>query len=69
VIATCSGRAKQVPDVLFEVTLIYSQEDTPTAESNAAVVRFKTDKLPKGLDSRSRSRHPRGPGPLKSPVS
>ena len=68
-IATCSGRAKEVPDVLLEVTLIYSREDTPTAETNAAVVRLKMDKLPKGLDSRSRSRHPVGPGPSKSPAS
>ena len=69
VIATCSGRAKEVPDVPLEVTLIYSQDDAPMAETKAAVVRLKTDKLPKGLDSRSRSRHPVGPGPSKSPAS
>lgn len=68
-IATCSGRARQVPDVLLEVTLIYSQDDTPAPELNADVVRLKTDKLPRGLDSRSRSRPPIGAGPTKSPAS
>lgn len=54
--ATCSGTAREAPDVTFEVTLIYSQEDAPAAEARGAVVKLN-DKLPKGLDSRSRPRH------------
>ena len=42
----------------FEATLIYSQEDAPAAEARCAVVKLNADKLPKGLDSRSRPRHP-----------
>lgn len=64
--ATCSGTARQAPDVMFEATLIYSQEDQPAAETRRAVVKLN-DKLPKGLDSRSRPRH--FPGPPKSPAS
>ncbi|MEK9281662.1 MULTISPECIES: hypothetical protein [unclassified Bradyrhizobium] len=56
--ATCSGTAKEAPDVKFEATLIYSQEDTPVTDVKGAVVKLNSDKLPKGLDSRSRSRHP-----------
>ena len=54
--ATCSGTAREAPDVMFEVTLIYSQEDAPAVEARGAVVKLN-DKLPKGLDSRSRPRH------------
>ncbi|WBL80277.1 hypothetical protein I3J27_07580 [Bradyrhizobium xenonodulans] len=65
--ATCSGRAKEAPDVKFEATLIYSQEDAPAADAKCEVVKLNADKLPKGLDSRSRSRHPFAP--TKTPVS
>lgn len=54
----CSGTAKEAPDVKFEATLIYSQEDAPAADTRCAVVKLNTDKLPKGLDGRSRGRHP-----------
>lgn len=64
--ATCSGTARQAPDVSFEVTLIYSQENVPTAEARGAVVRLN-DKLPKGLDSRSRGRPL--PAPCRPPAS
>ena len=65
-LATCSGKAKQVPDVMFEVTLIYCQEDAPAAEPRSAVVKLN-DKLPKGLDRRSRGRHfPATPKPPPS---
>ena len=67
--ATCSGRAKEAPDVLFEATLIYSQDDERETDGKCAVVRLKADKLPKGMDSRSRSRPPFPPGPSKSPGS
>jgi hypothetical protein len=67
--ATCSGRAKEAPDVLFEATLIYSQDDERATDGKCAVVRLKADKLPKGMDSRSRSRPPFLPGPSKSPGS
>jgi hypothetical protein len=66
-VATCSGKAKQAPDVKFEATLIYSQEDARAAEARGAVVKLNSDKLPKGFDSRSRSRHPLTPS--KAPVS
>lgn len=65
--ATCSGTARQAPEVMFEATLIYSQEDVPAADDRGAVVKLKADKLPKGLDGRSRSRHPFTPP--KTPVS
>ncbi|MBH5399968.1 hypothetical protein HZZ13_19555 [Bradyrhizobium sp. CNPSo 4010] len=56
--ATCSGTARQAPDVRFEATLIYSQDEAPAPDARCAVVKLKADKLPKGLDSRSRPRHP-----------
>lgn len=56
--ATCSGTARQVPDVTFEATLIYSQEDGSVADPRCEIVKLNADKLPKGFDSRSRSRHP-----------
>jgi hypothetical protein len=65
-VATCSGTAREAPDIKFEATLIYSQEDTPAADARCAVVKLNADKLPKGLDSRSRSRHPPAP---KAPAS
>ncbi|WGD50692.1 hypothetical protein QA641_34665 [Bradyrhizobium sp. CB1650] len=56
--ATCSGTAREAPDVKFEATLIYSQEDAPVADAKCAVVKLNADKPPKGHDSRSRPRHP-----------
>jgi hypothetical protein len=64
--ATCSGTAREAPDVKFEATLIYSQEDAPAA-TRAAVVKLNADRLPKGLDARSRPRHPITPP--KTPIS
>lgn len=54
--ATCSGTARQAPEVRFEATLIYSQEEAPAPDPRGAVVKLKADKLPKRLDSRSRGR-------------
>lgn len=65
-LATCSGKAKQAPDVPFEVTLIFCQEDAPAVETRSAVVKLN-DKLPKGLDSRSRPRQ--FPLPPRPPAS
>ncbi|MCP3373913.1 hypothetical protein [Bradyrhizobium cajani] len=56
--ATCSGKARQAPDVTFEATLIYSREDTPAADARCAVVKLNADKLPRGGDSRARPRPP-----------
>ena len=66
-VASCSGTAKEAPDVKFEATLIYSQEDAPASDARGAVVRLNADKLPRGLDSRSRPR----PSftPAKTPLS
>jgi hypothetical protein len=66
-VATCSGTAKEAPDVNFEATLIYSQEDARVADAKCAVVKLNADKLPKGLDGRSRPRHPFTPP--KAPLS
>ena len=66
-VATCSGTAREAPDVKFEATLIYSQEDAPAADAKCAVVKLNADKLPKGPDSRSRPRHP--PAPSRPPAS
>ena len=55
-VATCSGTAREAPDVKFEATLIYSQEDAPAADVRRAVVQLKADKLPKGLDRPSDTR-------------
>ena len=57
-VATCSGTAKEAPDVNFEATLIYCQEEAPAADARGAVVKLNADKLPRGFDSRSRQRHP-----------
>lgn len=65
-VATCSGTAKEAPEVKFECTLIYSQEDAPAADPKCAVEKLNADKLPKGLDSRSRPRHPFLQGSVRS---
>ncbi|MDA9509358.1 hypothetical protein XI09_32920 [Bradyrhizobium sp. CCBAU 11386] len=65
--ATCSGTARQAPDIKFEATLIYSQEDAPPADARCAIVKLNADRLPKGLDSRSRPHHPFAPP--RTPVS
>jgi hypothetical protein len=67
--ATCSGTAKQAPEILFEATLIYSQEESRAPDAKCDVVKLRAGKLPKSLDSRSRPRHPLAPGPSKSPAS
>ncbi|WP_027524895.1 hypothetical protein [Bradyrhizobium sp. Ec3.3] len=67
--ATCSGHANEAPEVLFEATLIYSQNEVPATDAKCAVVKLKPDKLPKAMDSRSRPRPPRVPGPSKSPLT
>ncbi|MDA9444548.1 hypothetical protein XH98_36850 [Bradyrhizobium sp. CCBAU 51745] len=66
-VATCWGTAKEAPDVRFECTLIYSQEDVVAADAKCAVVKLNSDKMPKGLDSWSRPRRPLAPGPFGSP--
>jgi len=66
-VANCSGRAKEAPDVSFEATLIFSQEDVPAIDAKCAIVKLNTDKLPKGLDGRLRPRHPFTPP--KAPAS
>lgn len=62
-VATCSGTAREAPDVKFEATLIYSQEDAPAADAKCAVVKLNADKLPKGSTAvpgrATRSRPPR----------
>jgi hypothetical protein len=71
--AVCSGMASQAPEVQFEATLIYSQEDAPETETTGAVVKLKADKLPKRLDgrldNRSRPRPPVAPGFPRGPLS
>ena len=64
-VATCWGTAREAPDVRFECTLIYSQEDS-VADPRCAVVKFNADKLPKGLDGRSRPNRPIAPGSFGS---
>lgn len=66
-VANCSGTAREVPDIKFEATLIYSQDDAPAADARCAVVKLNVDRLPKGLDGRSRPRHPFTPP--KAPMS
>lgn len=66
--ATCSGIAARAPDILFEATLIYSQEEALPPEATCAVVRLKADRTRNNLDPRSRGRHPRSPGPSKRPA-
>ncbi|SFP80638.1 T3SS negative regulator,GrlR [Bradyrhizobium sp. Ghvi] len=55
--ATCSGRAKEAPDIKFEATLIYSQEDARPADAKCAIVQLNAAKLPRGLDGRSQPHH------------
>ncbi|PWT85954.1 hypothetical protein ACRQ5Q_33240 [Bradyrhizobium sp. PMVTL-01] len=66
-LATCTGTAREAPDVKFEATLIYSQENAPASDARCAVVKLNADKLPKGLDNRGRPR-PRFT-PTKTPLS
>lgn len=46
-VATCSGVASQAPELLFEATLIYCQDEAPIADREAAVVKLKVDRLRK----------------------
>lgn len=62
--ATCSGTAREAPEVGFECTLIYSQEEALPADAKCAVFKLNPDKLSKGLDSRQRPRSLVGPGQL-----
>ena len=55
-VANCCGRAKQAPDVLFEVTLIYSQDGEPAADVHGAVVKLRPEK-PARKDGRSHLLH------------
>ena len=59
--ATCSGAAREVPEIKFEATLIYNQEEAVAADATRAVVKLNPDKLPKGLDGRLRPRPPFAP--------
>lgn len=65
--ATCSGKARQAPNMLFEATLIYSREETPATGPKDGFVKLKADKLPKVLDVRSRGRNPFKQGPSRRP--
>jgi hypothetical protein len=51
-IASCSGTAKQAPGLPVEATLIASEDQAPAPDRN------RGGKLPVGLDSRYRTRHP-----------
>jgi len=64
-VATCSGTAREAPDIKFECTLIYSQEGELPADAKLAVVKLNRGKLPKELHSWLRS----PPTPPKAPVS
>ncbi|MFT4115655.1 hypothetical protein [Bradyrhizobium sp.] len=66
-VATCTGAAREAPEVTFEATLIYSQEDATAVEAKCAVVALNADRLPKGLDGRSRARHPLVPPKAPAP--
>lgn len=65
--ATCSGTARQAPDVTFEATLIYCRDDAPVQGARRAVVKHNV-RLPKDLDSRARPR-PVFPASPRSPAS
>ena len=54
-IATCSGAVGEVPGMVFEVTLILSQDPSPQKETRPTPTTFNTDKLPK-LPPHSRGR-------------
>ena len=57
-VATCSGTAREAPEIRFEATLLYSREEAVPADAKCAVVKLNTDKLPKAHDGRSRPRPP-----------
>ncbi|MDA9435730.1 hypothetical protein [Bradyrhizobium sp. CCBAU 51627] len=59
--AICSGMARQAPEIGFEATLIYSQDEVVPAGPKRGIVRLNADKLPKGIDGRSRPRPPFAP--------
>lgn len=51
VMATCSGTARQAPDVPFEATLIYSRDEMPTTDVKCDVVQLKSDRLSRDFRS------------------
>jgi hypothetical protein len=55
-IASCSGTAGQIPELLFEATLILSQDHPSASDAKRAPVNFHARKLPKRFHDRSNSR-------------
>ena len=63
-IANCSGRSEQAPDIHFEATLFLGQDVGP-AEVPRPASDFKIAKLPKAHHERYPPRNPFGPGPSR----
>jgi hypothetical protein len=53
-IATCSGAVDEVPGMVFEATLILSQDPPPQTEKLRRPIAFNADKLPKLPHARGR---------------
>ena len=55
-IASCSGRAEQAPELVFECTLILSRDHPSVPDVKRASVNFAPSELPKRFDDRSPGR-------------
>jgi hypothetical protein len=55
-IASCSGRAEQAPELVFEATLILSRDHPSVPDVKRASVNFVPSELPKRFDDRSGAR-------------
>ena len=47
-VATCSGTAREAPEIRFECTLIYSQEEALPADAKCAVVKLNRRQIAQG---------------------
>jgi len=66
VIARCSGRSAQAPDLAFEAMLFLGEQETEEPpQAPRPVSRSNIARLPKAPDDRPRGRNPFSPGPSR----
>ena len=65
VIAHCSGRAVQVPDLEFEALLFLGEQQPEPVQAPRPMSHANIARLPKAPSDRSRGRNPFSPGPSR----
>ncbi len=65
VIARCTGRSAQAPDVAFEAMLFLGEQEEKPPQAPHPVSRSNIARLPKAGSDRGRGRNPFAPGPSR----